>query len=45
MNIANGEIDGFNASEYVEPVYIFNVRSQIVLTQAERVVKSNEVNY
>lgn len=45
MNMANGEIDGFNASEYVEPVYTFTVRSQIALTQAERVVKSNEVNY
>lgn len=45
MNMANGEIDGFNASEYVEPVYTLTVRSQITLTQAERVVKSNEVNY
>ena len=45
MNMANGEIDGFNASEYVEPVYIFTVRSQIALTKAEMAVKSNEVNY
>ena len=45
MNMANEEIDGFNASEYVEPVYTFTVRSQIALTKAERAVKSNEVNY
>ena len=45
MNMANWEIDGFNAREYVEPVYTFTVRSQIALTKAERVVKSNEVNY
>ena len=45
MNMANEEIDGFNASEYVEPVYTFTVRSQIALTKSERVVKSNEVNY
>ena len=44
MNMANGEIDGFNASEYVEPVYTFTVRSQIALTKEERVVKSNEAN-
>ena len=45
MNMANGKIDGFNASEYVEPVYTFTVRSQIALTKSERVVKSNKVNY
>ena len=44
MNMANGEIDGFNASEYVEPVYIFTVRSQIALTKAESAVKSNEID-
>lgn len=45
MNMSNGEIIGFNTSEYVEPVYTFTVRSQIALTQAERVVKSNEIGY
>ena len=44
MNMANGKIDGFNASEYVEPVYTFTVRSQIALTKAERAVKSNEID-
>ena len=45
MNMSNGRIAGFNTSEYVEPVYTFTVRSQIALTQAERVVKSNEIGY
>ena len=45
MNMSNGRIIGFNASEYVEPVYTFTVRSQIALTQAERAVKSDEIDY
>ena len=44
MNMANGRIEGFNTSEYVEPVYTFTVRSQIALTKAERAVKSNEID-
>lgn len=39
MNMSNGRIEGFNASEYVEPVYTFTVRSQDALTRAERVIK------
>ena len=39
MNMANGEIAGFNASEYVEPVYTFTVRSQLALTKAEKVIE------
>lgn len=38
MDMSTGELVGFNTSEYVEPVYVFTVRSQANSTRYERVV-------
>lgn len=39
MNMTTGEIFGFGADEYVEPVYIFTVHAKGSLAKTERVVK------
>lgn len=37
--MTNGEVHGFNADEYVEPVYVFTVHAKPSLTRSERTVK------
>lgn len=37
--MTNGEIQGFGADEYVEPVYTFTVHANPSLAKSERIVK------
>lgn len=37
--MANGEVHGFGKDEYVEPVNVFTVHTNLSLARSERVVK------